>query len=179
MTTLRARSLSGEENTHLANLGKTFDDRVVSTYVHGEFRSREFFERHGVPYNAHNMIGDRLIWFLPQTLWLSDGDGACLVEETLRDETLAQDWKRFAERHGINEPLVRQNVSNREKDYRACYTGRSRDVVEGYFKSDLEAFGYTFDSRAHRPSAAGARRAGIGQFRGIIPPIEFAADPEL
>lgn len=141
----RGRYLAGEMNPHLANLGKSFDDWVVSTYNDGEFRIREFFELHGVPYNAHNMIGDCLIWFLPQTRWLTDGSGEFLVEETLRYETLEQDWRRFARRHGINEQLVRQNTSNRKRDYRVYYRPRSREVVREYFRSDFEAFGYAFD----------------------------------
>ncbi len=141
----RGRFLSGERNPHLANLDKSFPDWVISTYRDGEYRTRAFFECHGVPYNDFNMIGDCLIWFLPQTRWLSDDTGASLASETLRYETLEDDWKRFAKKHDIAARLVRRNVSRRERDYRRYYSTEARQVVETYFRSDFDAFDYAFD----------------------------------
>jgi hypothetical protein len=138
----RLRFASSEKNLHLANLDKSFDEWVRSTYRDGEYRSLSFFEEHGVPYNAVNMIGDCLIWFLPQTRWLSGENGEFLVDETLRYETLDEDWLRFARKYGLNERLVHHNCSGQRQDYGSCYSRESRAIVSEYFKSDFEAFGY-------------------------------------
>ncbi len=141
----RARFLAGEKNPHLANLDKSFEDWVISTYREGEYRTRRFFENHLVPYNGFNMIGDCLIWFLPQMLWLADENGECPVKEMLCYERLEDDWRRFARKYGINERLVRHNDSNRERNYRVYYSKRSRAIIREYFRADFEAFGYATD----------------------------------
>ncbi|GJL82579.1 MAG: hypothetical protein DHS20C01_22130 [marine bacterium B5-7] len=140
-----SRYLAGEKNPHLANLDKSFDEWVMSTYRDGEYRTLSFFKEHGVPYNAVNMIDDCLIWFLPQTLWLTGENGELLVDETLRYETLDDDWESFARKHGINEQLVRHNYSSRKRDYNTYYSKESRVVVREYFKSDFDAFDYATD----------------------------------
>jgi len=140
----RRRFLRGETNPHLANLSKPFDEWVFSTFRDGEYRTKAFFEAHGVPYRKSNMIGDCLIWFLPQTAWIGGDDGEILVDEILRHEALDQDWSRFAMKYGITKTLAHLNASEREQDYRAYYSPRSRAVVEEYFSTDLATFGYTF-----------------------------------
>lgn len=90
------------------------------------------------------MIGDCLIWFLPQICWICDEGGEVLVDEILRFETLHKDWSRFALKYRINKVLLHQNTSNRERDYRTYYSPRSREVVRNYFYTDFDAFGYKF-----------------------------------
>ncbi len=141
----RRRVESGDRNPHLANLGKSFDEWVVATYRHGEFRSRAFFESRAIPYIEGNMVGDTLIWFLPQVRWIGGARGEILVDELLRYERLESDWRRFAAKHGIDARLTHDNASPRELDYRHYYSSRSRDVVRSYYREDLETFGYTFD----------------------------------
>jgi len=141
----RNRFLKGEKNPHLSNLEKPFDKWVVSTYQDGEYRSRHFFETHGVPYNGFNMIGDCLIWFLPQTLWINDKNGKPLVDDILRYETLSDDWNQFSKKHELHRALTQHNVSKRKRDYRPYYSPYSRDIVQTYFRADFEAFDYTFD----------------------------------
>jgi hypothetical protein len=138
----RRRFLGGEKNPHLSNLGKSFDEWVISTFRDGEYRTRAYFEANSVPYNRANMIGDCLIWFLPQTRWICGEEGAVLVDEILRYETLDEDWEQFAMKYGIGKALTHHNASNRERDYNAYYSPRSREVVQEYFASDFDAFGY-------------------------------------
>lgn len=140
----RRRFLGGENNPHLSNLGKPFEDWVITTFHDGEYRTKAFFEASGVPYNSYNMIGDCLIWFLPQTRWISSEDGEVLVDEILRYETLEDDWNRFARKYGIGARLTHHNASRRERDYRSYYSSRSREIVQEYFRADLETFAYTF-----------------------------------
>jgi hypothetical protein len=117
---------------------------VISTCHAGKYNNRLFFETRGVPFNGFNMIGDCLIWFLPQTLWITDENEDILVDEMLRYETLEDDWRRFSKKFGIDSALVQHNVSKRRRDYRSYYSSRSREVVYEYFREDFEAFDYTF-----------------------------------
>lgn len=135
----------GDDNPHLANLIRPFDDWVVATYRDGEFRSRAFFEASGIFFNDLNMIGDSLIWLIPQTRWLGDETGAMLVDDLLRYESLEDDWRRFAAKNRFSERLEHHNASRQVKDFRSYYSDRAHDVVADYFREDLEAYGYQFD----------------------------------
>ena len=90
------------------------------------------------------MIGDRLIWFVPQMDWLSDGQGRLLVRYLLRFENLEWDWIRFAEKHSLTVKLPRRNMSHRKRDYRAYYSAETKKLVGETYREDLEAFGYVF-----------------------------------
>ena len=125
----RRRFLGGENNPHLSNLGKPFDEWVVSTFRDGEYRTKAFFEAHRIPYRSFNMIGDCLIWFLPQTSWIGGEDGEILVDETLCYESLRDDWSSFSRKYGIHKTLGHHNASDRERDYRDYYSPRSRAVT--------------------------------------------------
>jgi len=140
----RRRFLGGENSPHLSNLGKTFEEWVVSTFRDGEYRTMTFFKASGVPYNSYNMIGDCLIWSLPQTRWISSEDGEILVDEFLRYENLEDDWNRFAMKYEIGARLAHHNASRRERNYRSYYSPRTRELVQEYFRADLETFGYEF-----------------------------------
>lgn len=140
----RRRLESGERNPHLANLLLPFKEWVIDTFRHGHYRTRSFFDRTGVPFNAHNMVGDTLIWFLPQVHWLSAEDGTLLVSEMLRFENLMRDWSDFAARHGIPVRLAHSNASPRSSNYRRYYDDESRQLIEDYYGQDLTAFGYGF-----------------------------------
>lgn len=140
----RRRYDSGDRNAHLANLEKSFEDWTLSTFREGEFRTRAFFEKTGVPFNENNMIGDRLLWFLPQVLWLGDDQGRPLALDVLRFENLESDWAAFARKYGIPGTLRRLNASAREPGYRNYYSDETRDLIADYYQQDLEAFGYSF-----------------------------------
>jgi hypothetical protein len=141
----RRRYESGETNPHLASLEKSFDAWVRSTLRDGEFRSRAFFDANGVAYDRRNMVGDTLIWFLPQTRWICGDGGESLVDEILRYETLEADWERFSQKFGIDGALAHHNRSRGDRDYRAFYSAASRELVREYYREDLEAFGYAFE----------------------------------
>jgi hypothetical protein len=138
----RRRFESGEANAHLANLDRPFTRWVVETYRDGAYRTRDFFARTGVPFAARNMVGDTLLWFLPQVAWLGDARGTLLVQELLRFERLESDWTRFASRWGIPVRLQHRNASARQARHREYYDRESREVVTAYFGQDFDAFGY-------------------------------------
>ena len=135
---------AGEENAHLSNLYKSFEDWTLSTFRDGELRTRAFFEDTGIPFNERNMIDDRLIWFVPQMGWLGDGHGHLLVRDLLRFENLEWDWSRFADKHSLSGELFHRNVSIRTRDYRTYYSAETRNLIADYYRQDLEAFGYAF-----------------------------------
>ena len=131
----KRRYEAGEKNPHLANLTKSFEDWVVATFRDGEFRTKAFFNETGVRYNADNMVGETLIWFL--------GEGSNAVMGTLNE-----DWARFASAHQLHGGLTFRNSSNREQDFRPYYSPRTRALVDAYFHEDLAAFDYSFTPRS-------------------------------
>ncbi len=90
------------------------------------------------------MVGDRLIWFVPQVDWLGDGRGRLLVHNLLRFENLKWDWMHFAEKQALAGTLSRRNASKRGRDYRSYYSVETRNLIGDYYREDLEAFGYAF-----------------------------------
>ncbi len=138
----KRRYEAGENNPHLGNLGRTFDEWVIATFRDGEFRTQSFFLQTGVPYNSRNMIDGSLIWFIPQARWLGgDGEGT-LADDLLRHESLEDDWTRFSSKYGFNAVLERRNASPRDADFDAYYTEQSRELVFRHYRVDFEVFGY-------------------------------------
>jgi hypothetical protein len=138
----RRRRRSGEDNPHLANLDLPLDDWVVATFERDEFRTRAFFERHGVPFLERNVVDDVAIWFLPQFDWLSGPDGSILVDDVLRFERLATDWAAWRERHGITADLPHENRSAGGPWSTADLGPNARRLIVEHHRSDFEVFGY-------------------------------------
>ena len=133
---------SGERNPHLANLHLSFDEWVATTFEDGTYRTRSFFERSGVPYNEHNMVGDQLIWFIPQVDWLGDSEQRLFVDHLLRFEQLAQDWSTFSAEYGIDGTLEHVNRSPRPVGAERLMSQRSRELIHEHYRVDFERFGY-------------------------------------
>jgi hypothetical protein len=138
----KRRFLSGEQNQHLSNLDKPFDEWVLSTYRDGEFRTSSFFDKTGYAYNSGNMIDDTLIWFVPQTRWLSDDDGESLVTDLLRYENLEHDWASFASKNNFGCNLKHLNASTATIDPRAQFSDETRDLIYEYYHSDFDEYEY-------------------------------------
>lgn len=138
----RRRWAAGENNPHLANLELPVDDWVIATLDGGEYRTRAFFERTGVPFNAGNMVGDSLIWFIPQVSWLGDGGGALLVDDIVRFERLDDDWSALCARYGLKNRLVHVNASPRQPGVSDRLAARTRDVIYEHQRGDFDVFGY-------------------------------------
>lgn len=97
-------------------------------------------------------------WFLcPQAEYLQNGDGALLVDFVGRFENLAQDFATACERMGIDgaqlphvndsrksRPGIKHWLRRRPLPYREMYDARTRARVGDLYRSDAEAFGYTF-----------------------------------
>lgn len=133
---------SGERNPHLANLHLPFDEWVAATFDDGTFRTRSFFQRSGVPYNEHNMVGDQLIWFIPQVEWVTDARASLLVDDLLRFEHLADDWSTFGAKYGIDSVLRHANPSPRPVGAVQMMSRHSRELIHQHYRVDFERFGY-------------------------------------
>ena len=133
---------SGESNPHLANLHMSFDEWVSTTFEDGAYRTRSFFEHSGVPYNEHNMVGDQLIWFIPQVEWLADSEQGLLVDHLLPFEHFAEDWATFSATYGIDRTLGHVNRSPRPDGSERLMSARSRALIHEHYRVDFERFGY-------------------------------------
>ena len=133
---------SGENNPHLANLHLPLDEWVATTFEDGAYRARSFFERDGAPYNEHNLVGDQLIWFIPQIAWLCDSEQRLLVDDLLRFEQLAQDWSAFSTKYGIDRTLEHLNRSPGPAGSERLMSQRSRDLIHEHYRDDFDRFGY-------------------------------------
>ena len=138
----RHRLLGGEQNPHLNDAAESLPDWVVATLAEGRYRTSEFFERTGEPFNTSNMVDGNLIWFVPQTRWLGDDDGHLLVDEILRFERIDADWARFCERHGIDAPLRHRNASPGSVAARDGLGNRVKQIIHDHYRSDFEAFDF-------------------------------------
>lgn len=70
------------------------------------------------------------------------------VDFVMRYEHLQEDFDEALRLAGVDRRLTirRVNVTpGRARDYRAYYTDRAREIVEGWYRSELQRFGYTFD----------------------------------
>lgn len=140
----KRRFETGEKNPHLANLDKTFEEWVIATFREGEFRTRDFFERTGIIYNRDKMIDGSLIWFIPQIRGIGSSRGQILVDDILRFENLAEDWKRFSRKYQITGDLQHREASRRELQYQPYYTEQAREIIANYYCEDFVKFGYQF-----------------------------------
>ena len=138
----RRRLHSGERNAHLPSAEAPFDRWVMSTFLGGQFRTQEFFDRTGTPHESANMVDGNLIWFVPQTKWLCDDNKQLLVDKVLRFEKLDEDWAQFSHAHGFECPLVHANASPRSAELRAELDPRVKGIIYHHYRDDFEVFGY-------------------------------------
>lgn len=138
----RRRYLAGEDNPHLANLHLDVDEWVEATFERDEFRTQEFFERSGVPFNSANAVDGVLIWFLPQFVWLTDSTGSILPDDVLRFERLADEWLTWSRVHGIEGGLPHVNRSSDTPGAAGRLGRRAREIVARHHRADFEVFGY-------------------------------------
>ena len=92
-----------------------------------------------------------------QSAMLCDRDGQVLIDFVGRYESLVDDFAFICRQIGVEATLPRANAGDRT-DYRDYYTPALADRVGEAFRSDVEGFGYTFDT--NRPATAIPRRLG-------------------
>ena len=89
----------------------------------------------------------RYIHFRDQLDWIAGPGGArdILVDYIGRYETLSSDYAEISSRLRSSEELPEIRTGNMNRDYRAVYTTRMVDVVANIYRSDIEAFQYSFE----------------------------------
>ncbi len=110
-------------------------DRVVS-YAAWKF-PQEFAENSNA--TMYKALWEDEILVRPQSVYCHD------TVRLLRFESLFVEYSALAKEWGIEAtPLVTENESKRDRDYRKYYDDTLRSIVEQKYAKDLELFNYTF-----------------------------------
>ncbi|MEZ4435917.1 MAG: sulfotransferase family 2 domain-containing protein [bacterium] len=80
---------------------------------------------------------------IAQWSYLAAPDGACLIDDIARFETIDRDFARICATLGVEHALPRVNAT-RHGDHRAAYTPEAITLVARYAADDLHHFGYRF-----------------------------------
>lgn len=102
-----------------------------------EWLLRVFVERDPAYYDQPKM-------FMPQLDWVSDEEGALMVDRVCRFERLSDDISEVGKVIGRPLDLPHLKASQRGP-YQSYYDDETRDVVSAWFRRDADAFGYAFD----------------------------------
>lgn len=122
-------------------------DRVVSLYLRkqglqmSEKMSFDEFVQ-WIQYSSSTCIHP--VPHVNQLDWLVDPHGNVLVDFIGRFERLNDDWNIISEKLKIRKDLPHKNSNPRQKHYTEYYTRKTRTVIEGKFKRDIEFFEYEF-----------------------------------
>ena len=76
--------------------------------------------------------------------WFVDANGKLLADFIGKFERLDEDWAFVAQKLGVEEKLPHRRENPRARHYTEYYTPRTRDIIAGKFKVDIERFGYEF-----------------------------------
>lgn len=83
--------------------------------------------------------------FRPQYTWIYDKKDNLQVDFLGRFENLHKDFDTIKKIIGMPDiQLEHHNKTERPKDYRLGYNKRMKEVVETFYKKDIELFNYTF-----------------------------------
>jgi hypothetical protein len=82
--------------------------------------------------------------------YLIDLQGNILVDYIGHYETLSDDFSEIIQRIGVKHLQLphKRKATDRTKDYRSYYSDDLAALVGNYFRKDIEALGYNFDSPA-------------------------------
>ncbi|XWN30577.1 MAG: sulfotransferase family 2 domain-containing protein [Devosia sp.] len=125
-------------------------DRQVSLYTHREWkkgRNNDGFDRHMRSPLYRNTEYCRLNNWSIYTI-----DGTVVADKILRYETLAEEIETLQSLVGAKllEAMPRMRAYDSDRPhYSTFYTDASRDRVAGWYRREIEAFGYTFEDHSH------------------------------
>jgi hypothetical protein len=85
----------------------------------------------------------RHVHLQPQYTFILDRDRRPVVDFIGRFENFQSDFRELCRRLGVDVELPHRNRSVRA-DYRSYYTDRSRELVAARYRTDIEAFNYSF-----------------------------------
>lgn len=75
---------------------------------------------------------------------VTDHEGNLIVDFVGRFETLEQDFNYVCQLLNVEAALPKLNRTS-HRDYHSYYNATTRQIVEDYFKEDIQLFGYSFD----------------------------------
>jgi len=82
----------------------------------------------------------------PQTDWILDEDGKCIVDYIGKFETLKKSLKEICSKINIPvPPLVKTHKTSDNIPYTRAYSQKGIDFIANHFKTDIEQFGYDFN----------------------------------
>ena len=128
-------------------------DRMVSCYLNGvqDLSHRDEWSKGLLEYeNFCDFVChfERSIWkdwihFLPLSHFLKI-DGEIAVDVIGRFENLVEDFGSIKSKIGLTKGLAHSRKSKRENNYKEYYNDHTRDIIENFYKEDIETFGYEF-----------------------------------
>jgi hypothetical protein len=124
-------------------------DLAVSNYHHLRRATSRHRHREAQNWDFKTFLayleGKNRLTRIDQTSWISDRRGNVIVDEILRFETLAEQFKAVLERLDLpgEVRLPRSNV-NMSADYRAHYDDEAKGLVRRLYARDFDRFGYEF-----------------------------------
>ncbi|MBO6511451.1 MAG: sulfotransferase family 2 domain-containing protein [Roseibium sp.] len=122
---------------------RNWDFESTCTLEHFERFLEERHEWANMEFSWHRAVRG---WH-PQIEYLVDEDGK-VISDVLRQERLGQDTKQY---FGLAGDLERVNVTKGARvDYRSFYSPKAIQIVADWYASDIEYFGFDFDSMATR-----------------------------
>ena len=92
-------------------------------------------------------------FYEPCTWWISDKRYQIDVDYIMRFENLEEDFNKLLEKVGIKDKIelphinpMPRNVDSdiKSSSYKSYYDDDTKKIIEVYFKSDIEEFGYEF-----------------------------------
>lgn len=99
---------------------------------------------------CYKFLRDRELFFgrnalNPQTDFITINNRS-VVDFIGKFENLKSNIEQIKHRFAIEKKLPHHRKINQKKDYRKTYNSITHDLVETYYKQDINAFGYTFDN---------------------------------
>ena len=82
-------------------------------------------------------------WFKNQTDYITNKDGEITVDFIGRFENLEQDFKKIAEKIGVDKTLEKRMKLNRRK-YEDYYNDETKEIIAEKYSDDIDYFGYKF-----------------------------------
>lgn len=84
--------------------------------------------------------------FRTQKAWVADDNGVVNLHQVIRFENIQEGFNLLCDNLGRKRAqLPHINKTERSRDYRLYYDNETFDIIEQYFKEDLEYWGYSFD----------------------------------
>lgn len=118
--------------TNQTGLGK-------KTIEFNQWVKRAYGEQDTTYYNNPKM-------FMPNVGWIADEQGNILVNKVIRFENLGKEFDEVCRELGINVRLPHEKKS-KHNHYSDYYNEETTQIVADWFKPDIDAFGYHFESR--------------------------------